>query len=104
MSAGNVQTAAPKEKIAYPINYQVPNYGVDHDIADSQANLKNAEKSLGHKLDLVAGGRRSTGVDNFDNHPMNYKVNNLGMDKDIIDTQKNLKDAEKKLGKWKVFA
>jgi hypothetical protein len=33
---------------------------------------------------------------------MNYKVPNLGMDKDILDSMKNLKDAEKRLGKWKI--
>ena len=35
---------------------------------------------------------------------MNYKVPHFGMDQDIIDTQNHLKQAEKKLGKWKIFA
>ena len=29
-----------------------------------------------------------------------YKIPNFGVDADILDTQKHLKDAEKKLGKW----
>ena len=66
--------------------------------------MKNTEKLLGHKLDLVAGGKRSTGVDNFDNHPMNYKVPDLGLDRDILDSLKNLKDTEKKIGPWKYVA
>jgi hypothetical protein len=45
--------------------------------------LKNTEKLLKHKLDIKKGGSVATGVDNFDNHPMNYKVPNFGMDKDI---------------------
>jgi hypothetical protein len=44
LSAGKVETAAPKEKITYPINYKVPNFGVDQDIVDSQKNLNDAEK------------------------------------------------------------
>ena len=47
LSAGNVETAAPREKITYPINYKVPNFGVDQDIVDSQKNLDDAEKKLG---------------------------------------------------------
>ena len=47
LSAGNVETAAPKEKISYPINYKVPNLGTDQDIIDTQKNLNDAEKKLG---------------------------------------------------------
>jgi hypothetical protein len=47
LSAGKVETAAPKEKITYPINYKVPNFGVDQDIVDSQKNLNDAEKKIG---------------------------------------------------------
>jgi hypothetical protein len=42
--------------------------------------LKNTEKKLNHKLDLAAGGKASTGVDDFDGHPMNYFVPNFGLD------------------------
>ena len=31
LSRGAVETAAPKEKRNYPINYYVPNFGVDSD-------------------------------------------------------------------------
>jgi hypothetical protein len=41
---------------------------------------------LGHDLNLVKGGSLNTGVDDFDHHPMNYKVPNFGVDADIIDT------------------
>ena len=86
ISYGAVKSAYHESGIKYPINYKVPSFGVDNDISDSLTNLKNTEKNLGHKLDLKAGGRRATGIDNFDNHPMNYKVANFGMDQDIIDT------------------
>ena len=103
LSYGKVASAYHEPAIKYPINYKVPSFGVDSDITDSLTNLKKTEKNLGHKLDIVAGGKRATGVDNFDNHPINYKVPNFGVDSDILDTQKHLKEAEKKLGKWKVF-
>ena len=32
------------------MNYKVPNFGVDHDILDSHASLKVAEKEHKHKL------------------------------------------------------
>lgn len=87
ISYGKVRSAYHDAGIKYPINYAVPSFGVDNDIADSLQNLQKTEKLLGHKLDLVAGGKRSTGVDNFDNHPMNYKVPSFGVDQDILDTQ-----------------
>jgi hypothetical protein len=46
-------------------------------------------------LDLKAGGSLNTGTDNFDNHPTNYFVPNFGVDEDILDTQRHLKDALK---------
>lgn len=36
-------------KPEYPINYKVPNFGIDHDIETSQQNLANAEKLLKHQ-------------------------------------------------------
>jgi hypothetical protein len=53
---------------------------------DSKSSLKLAEKKLDHKLDLKAGGSINTGVDDFDGHPMNYKVPDFGVDQDILDT------------------
>lgn len=62
---------------------------------ETKKSLKLVEKKLGHKLDLVAGGKRNTGVDDFDGHPSNYFVPNFGVDADIVQTQKNIKMAEK---------
>jgi hypothetical protein len=47
---------------------------------DSQQNLHNVEIDLGHNLNLKAGGSKNTGTDDFDGHPMNYKVPNFGVD------------------------
>ena len=64
----------------HPKNYAVPNFGVDSDILDSQQNLHNVEIDFGHNLNLKAGGSKNTGTDDFDGHPMNYKVPNFGVD------------------------
>ena len=47
LSRGAVETAAPKEIRNYPIDYFVPNYGVDSDIINTQKNEKNAASILG---------------------------------------------------------
>jgi hypothetical protein len=101
VSYGSVKTAALKKGDSHPKNYAVPNFGVDTDILDSQRNLHNTEINLGHDLNLKVGGSRNTGVDDFDGHPMNYKVPDFGMDRDILDSLSNLKSTEAKLGKWK---
>ena len=65
---------------SHPKNYAVPNFGVDSDILDSQQNLHNVEIDFGHNLNLKAGGSKNTGTDDFDGHPMNYKVPSFGVD------------------------
>ena len=50
-------------------------------------------------MNLKKGGSLSTGVDDFDGHPINYKVPNFGVDQDILDTQRHLKEALNKSGK-----
>lgn len=37
-----------KWKGKYPINYPVPNFGVDYDVKDSQSHTQAAEQRLGH--------------------------------------------------------
>jgi hypothetical protein len=44
LSYGKVKSAYHDPGIKYPINYKVPSFGVDNDITDSLANLKNTEK------------------------------------------------------------
>jgi hypothetical protein len=100
LSAGNVETAAPKEKITYPINYKVPNFGVDQDIVDSQKNLNDAEKKIGkwkvfsqaEREPLLSYGKvKSAYHDPGIKYPINYKVPSFGVDNDISDSLTNLK-------------
>lgn len=43
---------------------------------------------------MKAGGNKATGVDDFDGHPMNYFVPNLGLDEEVVDSLKHLGAAE----------
>ena len=41
-------TWKPKAPASHPVDYFVPNFGKDHDIAASQSHEKAAERSVGH--------------------------------------------------------
>ena len=77
-------------------DYFIPNFGVDHDIADSEQNLAQSEKLLNKKM----------GDDYFKDapsHDVNYFVPNFGQDNEIATSLKNTADTEKALNhKWTV--
>lgn len=60
---------------SHPVNYFVPNFGVDQDILSTQTHLKQSEKLLGHQL--YQGWKKS------EPHPVDYPVANFGVDEDI---------------------
>ena len=76
----------------WPINYKVPNFGVDHDIVSTQNHIAAAEKRLKQKF--TASFEKPKG------HPVDYVVPNLGIDRDIKDAQASIESTEAKLGKW----
>jgi len=103
----------------HPKDYPVPNFGVDHDIKTTQSNLKNAESKLGpwvvKKALAQQGSIPACNTDagcatetaspwklqkDTDKWDKDYKVPNFGVDRDIIATTSNLKNAEKRLGAW----
>ena len=75
----------------YPEDYFVPNFGVDHEIKVSHANLQQAEKQLKRKWIVTPASIKAAKK----THPMNYFVPNFGVDSDILQTQQHMKDAEK---------
>jgi hypothetical protein len=79
----------------YPINYDVSyqKLGVDRDIIATHVSADIAEKQLGHKWQNLQAKKDAK-------IPRNYKVADHGPDPDIVTTQKNMADAEGKLGKW----
>jgi hypothetical protein len=58
------------EKPEWKINYFVPNFGVDRDIATSQSNQNLAESSVGYKMKASFKTPKS--------HPVDYPVANFG--------------------------
>jgi hypothetical protein len=47
-SAGCTQYKFPDAKPGHPIDYPVPNFGMDHDIKATEASIKQAEGSVDH--------------------------------------------------------
>lgn len=74
---------------SHPVDYFVPNFGVDHDIKDLQHNLASAEKLYGHRL--YDGWKKS------DPPPKDYSVPNFGIDEDIANVQAIVAAQEKRL-------
>ena len=91
--------------------YPVPNFGVDQDILDTQAHIKQSEARLKHKLAAPGAGGKTWNYDvngDYENRrgfepafraqmfaETEYPVPNFGVDSDILDTQRSIKSAEK---------
>jgi len=61
----------------HPVDYVVPDFGLDHDITTSLNNTKNQELRLKHKINFP---NEEIPVDQ---HPMNYFVPDFGLDEDV---------------------
>ena len=64
----------------HPVNYPVPDFGVDRDIIDATKNIKDSEKVLGKKM-VADFGQTKNPV-----NPRNYVVPDFGQDEGIIRT------------------
>ena len=69
----------------WPVNYKVPNFGVDSEVITTQKNIAKAEKKLNKKF--------TSTFDKPKGHPMDYPVVNLGQDRDIVLNNINLDQA-----------
>jgi len=84
-------------KAAYPKDYFVPNFGLDHDILNTGTDISVAEGMLSHKLDIDTSKKKGP--------PKNYFVPDFGMDHDIATSIKNEKEASVNMNhKWVVPA
>ena len=80
-------------KSPYPVDYAVPNFGMQTDIEAGLNHIKKAESDLDHKWIIVKPG---------DPPPKDYPVPNFGMDRDIAGGLANIKVAEGIIDhKWK---
>jgi len=76
---------ATASTVGTPRNYVVPDFGVDHEILNTQNAIKISEKKLGKKL-TADFGATANGV-----NPRNYVVPDFGVDRDIISTKNSIK-------------
>jgi len=74
----------------WPVNYAVPNFGVDHDIVETQSSIGASEVNLGHSL--------TTAWKKPEAPKRNYFVPNFGVDRDIKMTELNINEAEAQHG------
>jgi hypothetical protein len=70
----------------HPIDYGVPNFGVDNDIKSTFKNTADAEAALGYVMQASFDPPAAP--------PRNYFVPHFGEDDDIKATKKNIKYAE----------
>ena len=78
----------------HPMDYDVPDFGLDHEIRYTQNNIANTEKSMKHKLNFMNDPVPPKDQD----RPINYKVPDFGVDEDVKNTQYNIGNAENSLG------
>ena len=88
---GKKFTASFEKPKGHPVDYFVPNFGPDYDIALTKDNIAQTEADLKHVW--------TPNLTKVKPPPRNYKVPNFGMDQDIKDTQSNLAKTEKKMKK-----
>jgi len=96
-SAGCDQYKWPEAPKGHPMDYPVPNFGVDTDIVDGFQSLAAAEKIRKHKWDFV-----------FLPTPINPSKKTLynfdmALDEDVVTSANNLKNVEEQLGQKMVI-
>ena len=85
-------------EIGYPVDYFVPNLGIDADVVNTLKHAGDSEKLLKVKWDVLKKPPPP--------YPVDYVVHNLGRDEDIADSFKSLKLSEENLRhewKWKKY-
>jgi len=81
-SAGCTQYKQPEGEPSHPMDYFVPDFGVDYDIKDSFTGLKTAEEIRNHKMGWEKTEKPKD---------TSYTVPDFGVDQDIIGVQDGLK-------------
>lgn len=94
-SIGITQYPLPKSKLGYDVDYFVPNFGVDSEIANVASSLAETEKFMGEKFNLPDPDTQKPG------YPTGYTVPNFGADSDIVNVKDAISQSEDKLSyKW----
>ena len=95
-SAGNTQYKQPAGPAQHPMDYFVPNFGMDHDILASENNEKVASALVGHNWEFKT-------PESFEKYRLRAKDVDYNfdpaLDVDMINAQGNLAWAEQDLGR-----
>ena len=81
-SAGCTQYKQEDKGPGYPMDYPVPNFGVDEDVGYTENNIKMAEIERKHVMTAV--------FKPVDGTPRNYFVPDFGVDEDIAGVQDSI--------------
>ena len=73
----------------HPMNYFVPDFGVDRDIIDNHENMKDAESLLGHQLTYGEKGKGKDAAVDY------VGKGSLGVDADVAMAQASGRESEK---------
>ena len=82
----------PKKKKSHPVDYFVPNFGKDHEIAANDGSLAWAEKYLKHHWIPAEKPKPED--------PIMYAGKDTPLDGDMVASLKHLEQMEKKHGAW----
>jgi hypothetical protein len=91
-SAGCTQYKHPEAPASHPMDYPVPNFGVDHDVKVSENSEKVASKLVGHKWDWKDTKARDI---------VQYETGKP-LDVEITTSLSNLKTQEAEKGIWEL--
>lgn len=84
-------TWSPTQPAGHPVDYFVPDFGVDHDIEASLNDMRNTEDKLAHKLVIPEAKEPDR----------NYFVPDFGVDHDVENTLNNISlEEEIQKHKW----
>lgn len=75
----------------HPVDYAVPDFGMDKEIANTQKSIADAERAKNHELTFKSGPPPPE-------HPKDYYVPDFGVDHDVKTTLNNAGAAEKQYG------
>ena len=83
------------KKSGHPMDYFVPNFGVDHDILHTYQGLDWAEKNMGRKFTFPVHP-------DYNKKPVKptFYLTDVPLDEDIVSSISHMTASEKKLGAW----
>ena len=96
-SAGCAQYKHPAPAAGHPMDYPVPDFGQDPDIADTLRHEQMSSKMVGHKWEMKTPASALKWKNPAKDVDYNFAPK---LDSNVVDTIENQKAAETRLGSW----